>query len=418
MEVLNMSLKEIDRLTLLQKVRNGLVTQVKASELLGISDRQVRNLLTNLKLSGPQGLISRKRGKISNRVTNKSKKHVILRIIQENYSDFGPTLAVEKLKENHHISISRETLRKWLIEAHLWIPKINKRKRHLLRMRREYFGELIQGDGSHHDWFENGHPCTLLIFIDDATSKITAAKFEESECLDGYFEVLGQHLNKYGRPVSLYTDRFSVFESSLKKENLTQFQRALKSLEINWIGANSPQAKGRIVRCNRTLQDRLVKEMRIRGIKTIKEGNEFLEEYLVKFNDKFSKEPMKFADAHRPLERGADLSRTLSKYEERSLTKDLTFQFNNIHYQVFEPIKGLCIGRKIEVRRNRIGKLRVFLGNRELEFSRLDQISTEKIIDLTWHTKPNQAKNKSHPWKHYSYMKREREEEIKQYSRV
>jgi transcriptional antiterminator len=154
MEFLNMSQKEIDRLTLLTKVKENLLTQVKASELLGISDRQVRNLLHKLDQLGPQGLISQKRGKASNRKTKASSKELILRIIQEYYQDFGPTFAIEKLKENHQILISRETLRKWLIEAHLWIPKVKKRNRHLLRKRREFFGELIQGDGSHHDWFE------------------------------------------------------------------------------------------------------------------------------------------------------------------------------------------------------------------------------------------------------------------------
>jgi hypothetical protein len=420
MEFLSMNKKEIDRVTLLTQVKAGLLTQVKAGELLGISDRQVRNLLIKLEKLGPKGIISQKRGKPSNRQTKTSSKGLILRIIQEHYEDFGPTLAIEKLKEHHHIVISRETLRKWLIEAHLWTPKVKKRTRHLLRKRREFFGEMIQGDGSHHDWFENDHPCVLLIFIDDATSKITAARFEEAESLDGYFEILRQHLVKYGRPTSLYTDHFSVFESSLKKENLTQFQRALKVLGIKWIGANSPQAKGRVERCNRTLQDRLIKEMRIRNIKSIREGNAFLEEYLADFNDKFSKEPMKLADLHRPLERGIDLSRTLSKYEERTLTKDLTFQFHNTHYKISEPIKGIYHGTKIELRSDRNGNFRGFIGNKELKFSRLDEIIEPecKIINLAWSTKHVEARKSNHPWKHYCYAKHQREEEIKRYTRV
>lgn len=421
MEILSMSRKELDRLTLLSKVQEGLLTQVKASEILEISDRQIRNLLGRLNEFGPEGLTSKRRGKPSNRKIAFSLKESILKIIQEQYADFGPTLAAEKLQECHHIFISKETIRRWLIEFHLWIPKIKKRNKHPLRKRKECFGEMIQGDASSHDWFENNHPCALLVFIDDATSRITAARFEEKESLEGYFNVLEQHLMKYGRPVSLYTDRFSVFESSLQKGNLTQFQRALKSLEIKWIGANSPQAKGRVERCNRTLQDRLVKELRIKGIKNLEEANAFLEEYLPIFNDKFSKEPMKRVDLHRPLERGIDLSRTLSKYEERTLTKDFTFQFNNIHYKVFEPIKGLAFGRKIEIRINRQGDLRVFLGNRQLEFCRLDQWFEEspKEFDLanawpTYRVKPRQ----DHPWKGPSYAKRLKEEEIKVYNKV
>jgi len=420
MEFLNM--KEVDRLTILTKVKDNLLTQVKAGELLGVSDRQIRNMLSKLRQFGSRGLISKQRGRVSNRKSDPKLKSLVLRLVNENYKDFGPTLALEKLKECHNINISRETLRKWMMEIHLWIPKVKKRKRHLLRKRREYFGEMIQGDASHHDWFESGYPCALLIFIDDATSTITAARFEETESLYGYFEVLKQHLLNYGRPNCLYTDHFSVFESTLKKENLTQFQRALKALGINWIGANSPQAKGRVERCNRTLQDRLVKEMRIRGIKSIEEGNAFLEEYIAKFNNKFSKEPMRVIDLHRPLEQGIDLSRTLSKYEERTLTKDLIFQFHNIHYKISEPLKGFCLGKKIEIRTDGRGTLRVFMGNRELNVSRLDEIyeDTLKIVNEDWLTRLNEPPRKGHPWKNFSHLTwlREKEKVVKLYNKA
>ena len=412
MEVLSMSRKEIDRLSILTKVQEGLITQVKASELLNITDRQIRNLCCALTKSGPQGIISKKRGK-SNHKKDSSLKSLVLKLIHEKYEDFGPTLAAEKLLEQDNIHISRETIRKWMIETHLWVPKVKRRNIHPLRKRREYFGEMFQGDASHHDWFENGDPCALLFFIDDATNRITAARFEESESLMGYFEILKQHLEVYGRPFSIYTDRFSVFETACKKENLTQFQRALKSLEIQWIGANSPQAKGRIERCNRTLQDRLIKEMRLKGIKTIEEGNEFLKEFLQIFNNKFSKKPMKSGDLHRPLEQGIDLSRTLSEYEERTLTKDLLFQFYCTHYRIFEPIKGFCLGKTVEIRSDRRGNMRVFMRNRELEFRRLDEIYEEesKIIrlDTAWPTKHIRSPSKDHPWKDYSYKQQLRQ---------
>lgn len=417
-----MSRKEIDRLCILKKVQDGQVTQLKAAEILNLSDRQVRNLLKAFGEFGPEGIISKKRNAASNRKLNPALKSQILRMMSTKYEDFGPTLAVEKLLEHEKLRISRETLRKWMIECQLWIPKVKRRKIHLLRKRREHFGEMLQGDGSPHDWFGNGKPCTLIYFIDDATNRITSATFEISESLFAYFEILKQQINQYGRPVSIYTDRFSVFETACEKENLTQFQRALKRLDIQWIGANSPQAKGRIERCNRTLQDRLVKEMRLRKVTNIEEGNQFLKEYLPIFNKKFSKEPMKSCDLHRPLERGFDTFRTLSKYEERTLTKDLTFQFHNTHYRIFEPIKGFCIGKVVEIRTDRNKDLRVFMGDRELEFRRLDEIyeKPNKIIEsrMAWPTKRKRPLNRNHPFKNPSYQKFLKEKAMKSFEGV
>lgn len=404
-----MNQNEIDRLSVLNKVLEGHLTQLKAGALLKISDRQIRNLLKAFKVFGLEGIISKKRGKPSNRCKDSSLKSLVLKNVSEKYHDFGPTFASEKLLECDNIRISKETLRKWMIETHLWIPQLKKRKTHLLRKRKQYFGEMLQGDGSHHDWFGNDNPCTLLYFIDDATGRITSARFEKSESLQGYFKILKQHVTMYGLPHSIYTDRFCVFETACKKENLTQFQKALKSLDIQWIGANSPQAKGRIERCNRTLQDRLVKEMRLQGIMNIKEGNDFLELYLPMFNDKFSKEPAKSEDLHRPLERGIDLTRTLSKYEERTLTKDLTFQLHGKHYKIFEPEEIVCIGKKVEIRTDEHDKMRVFMRNNELEFKGLDEIFEEekKIIKFnTLHEPKYTSKPKNnHPWKVASYRK-------------
>jgi hypothetical protein len=405
-----MSQKEIERVQILNNVLGRCITQVKAAELLGISERQVRNLTYLLKTHGPQGLISKKRGKSSNHRMGQHIRKKTLNLIQEKYSDFGPTLISEKLQEIHQINVSREAIRQWMVQTHLWVPHVKKRKLHPLRARREYFGEMIQADGSHHDWFENGCPCVLIIFIDDATSQITAARFEKSETLEGYFQTLRQHLDRFGRPFSLYTDRFSVFESALKKENLTQFQRALRSLNIDWIGANSPQAKGRVERCNRTLQDRLVKEMRLKGITGMDEGNIFLKEFLEMHNKKFSKKPVKNADLHRPLERGVDLSRTLSKYEERTLTKDLLFQFHTRHYRIVEQENHYFPGQKIEIRTDNAGDMRVFISGKEVATKRLDQDyeSNQKVIylDDIWPTKHLKPPGANHPWKKSSHRRR------------
>lgn len=415
MEVLNMSRKELDRLHILKKVHEGFLTQVKAAELLEISDRQIRNLLKALR-GGEKEIISKKRGQSSNRSFKPSLKSLVLKLICENYEDFGPTLVTEKLLERHNIFLSTETVRKWMIEAHLWVPKQKEKRIHPPRKCREYFGEMLQGDGSHHDWFENSQPCTLMYFIDDATKKITAARFEKTESLEGYFDLLAEQVIKVGRPQSIYTDRFSVFETACKKENLTQFRRALNDLNINWIGANSPQAKGRIERCNRTLQDRLIKEMRLKGIKTIEEGNRFLEEFLPIFNNKFSREAMKSGNLHRPLEQEYDISRTLARYEERTLTKDLTFQFKSTHYRIFDPEKGKSIRGKVEIRLDRLGKMRVFIpGKQELNFKRLDQVyeSNNKILPLEFHIKHTYHPGKDHPFKNPSYRRYLQEKELK-----
>ena len=407
-ELVAMSQKELDRFSLLSQVLAKNLTQVRAAELLGLSDRHLRNLLRRVQTFGAKGLISKRRGKSSNRRIAANTREQILQLVREKYTDFGPTLAAEKLSERHGIKISKETLRQWMIAGHLWVGKIQRKKLHPLRQAKACFGEMLQGDGSHHDWFENGNPCCLMYFIDDSTRKITSARFESEETLDGYFGLLREQLTCFGIPRSLYTDRFSVFESTLKKENLTQFRRALNSLGIEWIGANSPQAKGKIERCNRTLQDRLIKEMRLRKIKTMEEGNKFLKEFMAIHNEKFSKEPKLAVDLHRPLERGIDLSRILSKYEERTLTKDFQFQFNNKFYQILEATAGCVKGAKVEIRVSKDSKLRVFRGSNELECRCLDQIITAPpVINLNglWPDKPLRTISTTHPWKSPSYKR-------------
>lgn len=416
-EIVGMSQKELDRFSLLSQVLAKKLTQVRAAELLGLSDRHLRNLLKKVQGMGAKGLVSLKRGRPSNRCIDPIFRENVMRLIREKYEDFGPTLVSEKLNESHGIKVSKETLRQWMMVGHLWMGKIQRKKLHPLRQRRACFGEMLQGDGSHHDWFENGNPCCLIYFIDDATSKITSARFEREETLEGYFEVLRAQLVDFGVPRALYTDRFSVFESSLKKENLTQFRRALNTLDIEWIGANSPQAKGRIERCNRTLQDRLIKEMRLRKIKTIEEGNRFLKEFVLRYNKKFSKEPKQAVDLHRPLERGTDLSRILSKYEERTLTKDFLFQCHNRSYQILEPTAGCVKGAKVEIRVSKEGKLRVFRGGNELECRRWDEIIAPPPpminIDSVWTTRPLRMAKDSHPWRNTPYRRWLREQEMR-----
>ena len=403
-EVLEMSIKELERHDVLNEVRKHALTQAKAAELLGITDRQVRNLLTLVESYGPKGLVSKKRGKPSNRQKPIVFKHKVLSIVREKYEDFGPSLAREKLSEVHGIDVSVETLRKWMTEVHIWTPGHRKVKTHPLRKRKECFGEMIQVDGSHEYWFEErGEWCVLIVFIDDATGIITSLHFSKGESLDAYFKAMEKHLVRYGRPKSIYSDRFSVFDSKVEG-NLTQFKRALGTLGIKSILATSPQAKGRVERVNRTLQDRLIKEMRLLGIKTIEEANNYTDKFVELFNRKFSKEPASQFDAHRPLEMGVDLSRVLSRYEERTVTKDAVFQFHNKFYKIEEASQEKKIrGGKIEVRVQG-KKVRAFLGNKELKVVPLDEVREKTTIERTaaelkWTERAPWVPSAAHPWK-------------------
>jgi transposase InsO family protein len=411
-EVFTMSKKELERHQIISAVKNKQITQIKAANLLDISTRQVRNILTKYIKNGSQALISKKRGKRGNNSYDDTFKSKTLKLIEEKYQDFGPTLAAEKLLENHQIKISNETLRTWMIEKNLWIPKQRKKAKHRLRHRKECYGELIQVDGSHHDWFEGRREkCVLIVFIDDATSRITSLYFAEGESLNAYFKALEHHIVKHGIPKQIYSDRFSVFQSCKEEEKgtLTQFKYALKLLNISHITAQTPQAKGRVERVNQTLQDRLVKEMRLKGISTIEEANEFLKGYIEKHNLKFSKEPISSFNAHRPLE--IDLSRVLSRYEERTLSNTLSIQFHNRIYQICEDLPK---NARIEIRKQLDGELRMFFKDKELKYVRFDEIIyKEQTKDLKWETREWKSRKATHPWKDKAYNIRMKEKKIR-----
>lgn len=397
---MRMSHKDLDRLCILKKINAKELSQIEAGRLLRISDRQVRKLLIRFNKEGPQGIASKLMGRKGNRNKPSDFKLRILSLLREKYEGFGPTLAAEKLFELEGLKISNETVRQWMIEHHLWAPKKKRGKLHLSRYRRSCFGELIQCDGSPHHWFgEEEAKANATVFIDDATGIITGLYFSPTETLDGYFKAFEQHVKKYGRPRALYTDKCSVFRSPTGTGK-TQMQIALQELEIELILANSPQAKGRVERVNRTLQDRLLKEFRLRGIKTIAEANAFAKEYMEVHNKKFSKKPMSEFDAHRSLE-GYDLRRILCRKEERSLNLSGIFQFNKVDYQIQGISELRRLNRKkIEIRIDE-GKMRVFLANKELQVLPLSEIMEQpKIVDrkelINWHPKTVKI---SHPWK-------------------
>ena len=258
---------EMDRLYILKQVAERHLTQEEAGQRLGVTSRQIRRLLKRIEVKGPKGI--KRKEILGNRAFSKAFKNSVMAVVKANYADFGPTFASEKLLEYNELSINRETLRQWMIEEGLWKKRSRKSARiHQSRERRPRFGELVQIDGSHHDWFEGRAPeCCLLVFIDDATSKLLALRFEESETTLGYLRCLESHLTSYGRPLAYYSDKHSIFKTARKdcidgRFSDTQVHRALRELQIELICAHSSQAKGRVERANQTLQDRLIKEMR------------------------------------------------------------------------------------------------------------------------------------------------------------
>jgi transposase len=333
--------QELDRIRVVKNVLSKKVTQSEAGVELGISLRQVKRLVKQYRSFGEEGLISSKRG--GNRAFSTPFKTEVMKLIKETYADFKPTFAGEKLLENHNISVNKETLRQWMIEDDLWKGKRRAKARiHQSRTRRSRRGELVQLDGSPHDWFEGRAPnCTLLVLIDDATSELLALRFEAAETTLGYFRLLKDYLKNHGRPEAFYSDKHGVFNANKPckidgKIGTTQYQRAMKVLQIEIIFANSPQAKGRVERANSTLQDRLTKEMRLKNICSMEEGNAFLEPFMRKYNARFAVEAAEKEDAHRPLttHQLTTLDTILAVQETRKVSKNLEFSYCNQLYQI------------------------------------------------------------------------------------
>src|SRR3954465_6667058 len=279
MAVVLMSKAELSRVDTLARVDRGELPVAEAASLLGLSGRQVFRLLARFRAEGAAGLASRRRGRPSNRRLPEAVREAALAVVRERYADFGPTLAAEKLAELHDVRLSRETLRQWMSEAGLWVPRKARRGRvHQPRHRRDCLGELVQIDGCQHPWFEDrGPPCTLLVFVDDATSRLMHLRFVPAESAFAYMAATRAYVEAHGKPVAFYSDKHGVFRAThpaasrapppaaARGDGVTQFGRALAELDVDIICANSPQAKGRVERAHKTLQDRLGKELRVGG---------------------------------------------------------------------------------------------------------------------------------------------------------
>jgi transposase len=340
MDLLTMSTSELSRVEVMGRLQEKRLTQKEAARILGVSQRQVKRLWKQYREKGASGLVSKRRGKPSNNRLAAETGQAALDLLHSRYADFGPTLAREKLVESHGLKLSVGSVRKIMLEEGLWkAKKARKVVAHQMRERRACFGELVQIDGSPHDWFEGrAAECTLLVFIDDATGRLGELLFVESESFFSYCRATEGYLSRHGKPGAFYSDKHGVFRvnqpSAGPSDALTQFGRAMQELDIQIICANSPQAKGRVERVNQTLQDRLPKELRLRSISSWEAGNAFLPEYMADFNLRFAVQPRSTHDAHRPLTAQDDLARLFRWQESRILSKNLTLQFNKVVYQI------------------------------------------------------------------------------------
>lgn len=352
-EDLSLTPKEQYKLTIIRQALGNGITNGQAGKLLGVSPRQIRRLKALVRQDGSYGVVHRLRGKPSNHTIPSTLKEKTLALVREKYTDFKPVFAAEKLREYDHLTIHPQTLRRWMIADLLWKERKRKKPQYRTwRPRKEYFGELEQFDGSYHDWFEgrfcnsNGEPLEtcLLASIDDATGRITHASFNFHEGVIPVFQFWYSYIRIHGKPLSIYLDKFSTYKINHKSavdnsELMTQFERLAQDLAITLITAHSPQAKGRIERLFQTLQDRLVKEMRLAGLNTPDEGNKFLREiFIPRFNEQFAVPAEKEGNVHRPLTKidKQNLNRIFSIQSTRKVNNDFTIQFKNIWYQLLE----------------------------------------------------------------------------------
>lgn len=407
---------EIIQANLAKRLKNG-----QAAEQLGISVRHLKRLKRAFKRGGAKALVSKQRGRRSNHQLDTEALARARVLLHTKYSDFGPTFAHEKLVEVHHLALSRERVRQLMIQEGLWQPHRAKRAAfHPLRERRAQRGELVQLDGSPYAWFEDRAPaCTLLVFIDDATGELMELFFCAAETTHNYFQATERYLRAHGRPETFYSDKFGVFRINhphdLKGDGVTQFARAMQELAIELICANTPQAKGRVERVHQTLQDRLVKELRLRGISDHASANAYLPEFRADYNRRFAVVARESADAHRPLRARDDLERILALRELRTLSKNLTLSYNRVVYQIHTSRAAYALRHaQVEVRERWDGTLRILYRDKPLEYlvyrepPRQAELFSRKELDAQLNERAHaKKKNKphvpppEHPWRKF-----------------
>ena len=412
-KLLTMSNREITRLEAMQRIKDKRLTQKEAAGMLSLSVRQIKRLYRAYKVQGARGLVSQRRGKPSNHRLDVETQQKAIDLIYEHYRDFGPTLAHEKLTEKHQLRLSRESVRKIMIEEAMWKPKRAKKpETHQMRERRACFGELVQIDGSDHDWFEGRGPkCTLLVYIDDATGQLLELWFVPDETFFAYCEASQHYFERYGKPVAFYSDKHGIFRVNQEQtiglgSGLTQFGRAMQELDIQIICANTPQAKGRIERANQTLQDRLVKELRLLGISDIDSANAYLPEFRQDFNRRFAVVPRSNHDAHRPLLKTENLDLILTRQKTATLSKNLTVQANKVIYQIQSDRPDYALRKvRVTVCENAKGEVTILYKNQPLAYTIYHKpIRQAEVVDtktLDHQIKSPKPPAPDHPWRRY-----------------
>jgi len=423
---ITMSQKEINQYDVIKKLINQELNGPEAAQLLGLTTRHIRRLKKKVKEKGIKGLIHGNRGKSSNRQIPETEKQKIIKLLHQHYYDFGPLLATEKLIERHNIKRDKGTIRTIMIKEGLWKNKVKKKEKHRQwRQRKANYGEMLQYDGSYEYWFENrNEKCCLLASIDDATSQVWA-KFDEHEGVAPTFNFWWEYIKENGKPYSIYVDKFSTYSMNHKiaKENpdtLTQFERAMKELNIDVIHAHSAQAKGRVENIFKTLQDRLIKELRLNNISTIAEANRFLrDEFLPKFNAKFNVESRTKANLHKKLIKQEinRLDSIFSKQYQRVVKNDFTVSHKKQYFQLLkeQPVT-ICKKDRIIVE-ERLDKSICFrLRGKHLNYKllpekpkKVSQSSKNNmwVIAGTSNYKPAYKPAIDHPWRKFQYSNKD-----------
>jgi transposase len=404
--MITMSRTEAKTLHIIHQALDKKVTQGEAAEIVGLSDRQIRRLIKRVRIEGDEGICHQSRGKTSNRCIPKKIREKTLRLFKEKYKDFNLVHATEKLAEVHGIQLSDETLRLWLNEGEIPYKKRRARKHRRWRERKANFGELVQIDGSHHDWFEGRGPvCVFMGYIDDATGTVYG-RFYDYEGVIPAMDSMKRYIRRYGIPQSVYLDKHTTYKSWAKptieeqlndQKPMSHFEKSLAELVVEVIHANSPQAKGRVERLFKTLQDRLVKEMRIAGITSVEAANGFLKTYLPKYNRRFKKKAASAANLHRPSLHSRELDRILCIKEERTVRNDFTVAHNCKLYQIEEATRA----QKVLVEERLDGTIHINYKGRELRHREISKPQTqdepqEQILILK---KKGCTPAAAHPWK-------------------
>jgi len=387
--ILTLSRKEIDRLMLISQIEQEKIFVLEASRLLGLSQRQIYRILKRVKTEGSKGIVHKLRGRKSNRGYPEELKKELIKIYRKQYSDYGPTLFSEMLEEYHNISLNRETVRNWLRQRSITTSLRKKRPHRRKRERRSCLGELLQFDGSYHDWFEGrGAESCLLNCVDDATGRVYL-KFALSENTQDVLLTMWEYVNKYGIPRSIYTDRASVYYA---KGKLTDFGRAMKQLNVELIIAKSPQAKGRVERFNRTLQDRLIKALRREGISNIAEANKYLQKsFINKFNQRFAVNP-ELPDVHRTA-KGYKLENIFCYKTSRQVRNDYTINLNGGYIQLLKGVAPLPKPKQhVTICKWLNGQMHIYFNEQQISYKSLKDKPGKKGYR-------SRKVPKNHPWR-------------------